>query len=76
MVVSLCTGLIEKDLLQDVTFRSFSGQEINGNKNWKFPDLVPFPLPVPGEVPLSLLVITGRKTDSDLSELSKVGELN
>ena len=60
MVVSLCTDSIEKDLLQDVTFRSFSGQEIVGNKNREFPDFVPFQLPVSGEVPLSLLVIMGR----------------
>ena len=33
MVVSLCTDSTEKDLLQDVTFHSFSGQEIAGNKN-------------------------------------------
>ena len=72
MVVSLCTDL---DLLPDVTFRSFSGQEIAGNKNREFPDLVPFPLPISGAVPLFLLVITGRKTDSDLSELTKGREL-
>ena len=48
--------------------------EIAGNKNDKFPDLVPFPLPVSGEVPLLLLLITGRKTDSDLSELSIEGD--
>ena len=76
MVVSLCTDSVEKDLLQDVTFRSFSGQEIAGHKNREFPDLVPFPLPISGEVLLSLLVITERKIDSDLSELSKEGELN
>ena len=58
-----------KDLLQDVTFRSFSGQEKAGNKNRKFSDLVPFPLPVSGEVPLFLPVIMGRKIDSDLTEL-------
>ena len=43
--------------------------------NQKFPDLVPFPLPVSGEDLQSLLVITGRKVDSDLSELMKEGEL-
>ena len=76
MIVSLCTDSTEKDLLQDITFRSFSGQEIAGNKNWDFPDLVSFSLPISEEGSLSLLVITGRKTDSDLSELTKEGELN
>ena len=69
MVVSLCIDSTEKDLLQDITFRSFSGQEISGNKNREFPKLVPFSLAVSGEVPLFFLVITGRKIDSDLSEL-------
>ena len=71
MIVSLCIDLAEKELLPDVTFRSFLEQEITGNKNRKFPDLVPFPLTVSGEVPRSLLVLTGRKIDSDLSELTK-----
>ena len=75
MAVSLYTDLVGKDLLLDVTFRSFLVQEIAGNKNREFPDLVPFPLPVSGEVPLFLLVITGKKIDSDLSELTKEGEL-
>ena len=70
MVVSSCTDLAEKDPLLDVTFPSFSRQEIAGNKNREFPDLVPFPLPFSGKVPQSLLVITGRKIDSDLSELT------
>ena len=74
-VVSLCTDLAEKDLLPDVTFLSFLGQEIARNKNQGFPDLVPFPLPISGEVLLFLLVITGRKIDSDLPELTKEGEL-
>ena len=69
MVVSLYIDSTEKDLLGDVTFHSFWVQKIAWNKNWEFPDLVPFPLPVSGEVPLFLLVITGRKIDSDLSEL-------
>ena len=30
--VSLCTDSIEKDLLQDVVFRSVSGQELSRNK--------------------------------------------
>ena len=63
MVVSLRIHSTEKDLLQDVTFHSFWGQEIAGNKNWEFLDLVPFPLPVSGKVLLFLLVITGRKID-------------
>ena len=62
MAVSLCTDSTEKD--QDVVFHSFSGQEISR----EFLGLVPFPLPVSGEVPLILLVITGRKIDSDLLE--------
>ena len=65
----LCTDSTEKDLLQDITFHSFSGQETAGNKYREFPDLLPFPLPVSREVPLSLLIIMGRKNDSDLSEL-------
>ena len=51
MVVSICIDLAEKDLLLDVTFRSFLEQEITWNKNREFPDLVPFPLPISGEVP-------------------------
>ena len=75
MVVSLCIDLAEKDLLPDVTFHSFSGQEISGNKNQEFPELVPFPLPISGEDLRSLLVVTGRKIDSDISELTKEGEM-
>ena len=63
MVVSLCIDLVEKELLLDVTFLSFSGQEISVKKNLEFTDLVPFPLPISGEVLQSLLVITGRKMD-------------
>ena len=44
------------------------------NKSREFPDLVPFLLSVFG-VLRSLLVITGRKTDSDSSELPKEEEL-
>ena len=69
MVVSFHIDSTEKDLLQDVTFRLFLGQEIGRNKNREFPDLVLFPMPVSGEVPLFLLVITGRNIDSDLLEL-------
>ena len=75
MVVSLYIDLAEKDLLLEVTFRSFSGQEMTGNKLWEFPDLVPFPLPISGEAPRSLLVVTGRKIDTDFLELMKEGEL-
>ena len=53
MAVSLCTDLAVKDLLPDVTFHSFSGQEIAGNKTREFPDLVPFPLPISGGSPIS-----------------------
>ena len=60
MPLQLLRSWGHKDLLPDVTFCSFSGQETAGNKL----DLVPFPLPVFGEVLLFLLVITGRKTDS------------
>ena len=56
MVVSLYIDLVGKNLLPDVTFCSFLGQEIAGNKNGQFLDLVPFPLPVSGEVRLFLLV--------------------
>ena len=59
MLVSLCTDSIEKDLLQDVTLRSFLGQEKAGIKNREFPDLVPFPLPVSGGSSISAR-ITGR----------------
>ena len=58
-----------KDLLLDVTFFSFLVQ-IAGNKSWEFPDLVPFPLPVSGEDPPSLVPVMGRKIDSDISELT------
>ena len=71
MVVSLGTDLAEKDLLLVASFHSFLGQEIAGNKNQEFLDHVPFPLPVSGEIPLFLLVITGTKIDSDLLELRK-----
>ena len=67
MVVSLYTDLAEKDL----NFGSFLEQEITGNKNQEFPDRVPFPL----LISLILFAVTGRKTDSDLSELTKEGEL-
>ena len=69
MVVSLCTDSTKKDLLNNIAFRSFLGLEIAGNENREFPDLVPFLLLVSGEVLLSLLLIMGRKIDSDLSEL-------
>ena len=75
MAVSLCTDLAKKDLLPGVTFRSFLGQEIAGDKNRAYPDLVPFPLPVSREVLLSLLVIMGRKIDSDLTELTSEEEV-
>ena len=66
MVVSLCTDSTEKDLLQEVVFSSFLGQEISGiKKKREFLCLVPFPLPVSGEVLLFLLIIRERKTDSD-----------
>ena len=66
----------EKDLLQDVTFHSFWQQEIAGNKNREFPDLVPIPLPISGGVPLFLLIITRRMIDSDLWKLKIEGESN
>ena len=37
MVVSLCIDLAEKDLLLDITFRSFLGQEITENKKLEVP---------------------------------------
>ena len=59
MAVSLCKDSTEKDLLQDVTFRSFSGQEIAGNKNPGVPgSCIISTARFFGEVPLSLLVIT------------------
>ena len=61
--------LVKKDLLLEVTFHSFLVLEIAGNKSQEFPDPVPFPLPIFGEVLQSLLVTTERKTD--LSELPK-----
>ena len=45
-------------------------KEIARSKNSEFSDLLPFPVPITGKVPfLFLLVTTGRKIDSDLSEL-------
>ena len=38
--------------ITDIIFRSFWEQEIARIENQEFPDLVPFPLPVSGEVPL------------------------
>ena len=74
MVVSLCIDLTEKDLLPDVTFHSFLAQEITGNKNREFLDLVPFLQPVSGEVPQSLLVVRVGRLTQDLSELMKEGD--
>ena len=56
LTVSILNGCLmyrfsEKDLLPDVTFRSFLGTEITGNKNREFPDFEPFPLSVSGDVP-------------------------
>ena len=73
MVVSLYIDLAAKDLLLDITFHSFLVQEIAGNKSREFPDLVPFPLPISGEDPRSLVPVTGRKID--LSQLTIDGEL-
>ena len=50
-------------------------QKIARNKGQEFLDLVPFPLPISGEDALSLVPVTGRKIDSDLSELTIEGEL-
>ena len=74
MVVSLYIDLAEKELLPDVTFCSFLEKEITGIKNREFLDLVPFPLPLSGEIPGSLLTVMGRKIDSNLSKLMKEGE--
>ena len=76
MVVFLYIDLAEGNLLPDVTFHFFFlEQEITGNKKQEFPNLIPFPLPISGEVPPSLLVVTGKKIYSDSSELKKEGEL-
>ena len=45
-----------------------------GGGTWEFLALVPFPLPVSGEVLKSLLAVMGKKIDSDLLELMKEGE--
>ena len=66
--VCLYTDLVRKDLLHGVIFHSFLALGIARNKNLKFPDSVPFPLPISWKVLRSLLAITGRNTDSDLSE--------
>ena len=62
-VVCLYTDLVKKDLLLGITFRSFLALGIAKNKDWEFPDSIPFPLPVSWEVVRSLLAITGRKID-------------
>ena len=65
MVVSLYMYIdsIMKDLLLDITFRSFLVQETAGNKRREFTDLVPFPLPISREDPRSLVPAMGRKID-------------
>ena len=75
MVVSLYIDLAGKIYYRMQLSIPFLEQEITGNKNWVFPDLVPFPLPISEEVPRPLLAVKGRKIDLDLSELAKEGEL-
>ena len=70
LFLSLYIGLVKTELLLDVTFHSFLVQEIVGSKSQEFPDLVLFPLPVPGEEFRSLLEVTVKKIGSALSELA------
>ena len=70
----------QKDLLMALTFHSFWVPEKSATKNWEFPDLLPFPLPVFCGFFWEVFVISplnnGRMTDSDLSELWKQRELS
>ena len=62
--VSLSIGSVDISLWLNVTFRSYLGREISGNKSREFPDSVPFPLPVSWEGFRFPLGVTVRKIDS------------